>query len=104
MTDTEASMTEVFASVMEVWLNQDNEIQILLAACYELLIFQWDLGFQNQINTIIVLHMGLRNKDKKLQNRNKNWTEILADDNFGALNWVIFEAYTPPDSSGLGIM
>lgn len=69
-----------------------------------LLNFLWDLGFQNQISFIIVLHMVLKNKDKKLQNRNKNWTEILSDDNFGARNWVIFEAYTPPDSSGLGIM
>lgn len=48
--------------------------------------------------------MVLKNKNKKLQNRTKNWKEILSDDNFGAPNWVTFEAYTPPDSSDLGIM
>lgn len=90
---------------MEIWLNQDNEILNLLAEIRKgLLIFLWDLGFQNQINSIIALHMVLKNEDRKLQNRAKNGKEILSDDNFGALNWVIFEAYTPPDSSGFGIM
>lgn len=48
--------------------------------------------------------MTLENIDKKLQNRTKNWKEILSDNDVWALNWVISEGYTPPGGSGMGIM
>ena len=67
------------------------------------MIFLWDLGFKSQINAIILLYMTLKNKDKELQNRGKNWKETLSDDNVWALNWVTSETYTSLDICGLGI-
>ena len=53
-----------------------------------------NLELKNQRDLIILLHVTL----KELQKRIKNQKEILSDYNIWAWNWVISEAYPPPDS------
>ena len=51
-----------------------------------------NLELKNQRDLIILLHVTL----KELQKRIKNQKEILSD--YNVWNWVISEAYPPPDS------